>query len=364
MGKGMENNGAMGATMHLIMSVVSGVLRRVRTLPLSFSLHPSTGPATPTAEPVAPEPVQAHAQACQTASERFARVPQLLSASVRHHRLIPKENEFEYQMYYLVLPLRQMPSVSAIAVDRAGLMSFHSKDYGARDGSDLRQWIDGHLQEQGLDNEVVEVVLITTPRILGYAFNPVNFWLCLDAQSTLRAVLCEVNNTFGEHHFYSCVHADKRPLSGDDWLVAQKCFHVSPFLPRDGHYAFKFQVTSAAINIWIHYYDRSGQLKLITSVKGQLAALTRQQLRRALWANPWVGVKAMTLIHWQALKLWGKRIRFFPKPTQFASRFTTTDSADTANASSSIVPRDGSADEPITANDIDTPSATSTDREG
>lgn len=263
----------------------------------------------------------------------------ILSANVRHQRLFPRENEFDYRLYYVALPLSRLDQVTALAVNRPGLLSFQAKDYGARDGSDLRQWLNSVLESQGMTHPIEEVVLVTMPRTLGYGFNPVSFWLCLDEQGSLRAVLCEVNNTFGETHCYLCFHDNMRAIKACDWLSAQKCFHVSPFLPRTGCYFFRFHYEDNALNIWIHYHDEQGRRKLITALRGDLAPLTSKSLRKAIWAHPWVGVKTMALIHWQALKLWAKRVKFYTKPEQLKTRITQTETVlPESNAKHSTAP--------------------------
>ena len=83
---------------------------------------------------------------------------------------------------------------------------------------------------------------MTMPRMLGYVFNPVSFWFCRDRSGALRAVLCEVNNTFGESHCYLVHHDDLRPIEPDAWLDGRKAFHVSPFLPVEGGYRFRFRL--------------------------------------------------------------------------------------------------------------------------
>jgi DUF1365 family protein len=77
--------------------------------------------------------------------------------------------------------------------------------------------------------------------MLGYVFNPVSFWFCHDRGGALRAVLAEVNNTFGERHNYLVAHADGRPIRDGEALRARKLFHVSPFLAVHGDYRFRFE---------------------------------------------------------------------------------------------------------------------------
>ncbi len=243
--------------------------------------------------------------------------PQIYSAKVMHKRLFPKENAFSYAVYYLALPL---PAVKL----PGKLLSFHHKDIGKRDGSDPTVWAKQILADYRFTPLIKDIMLITMPRVLGYIFNPVSFYLCLDADSQLRAVICEVHNTFGEQHIYFCANSDQTVLSADTWLAAEKVFHVSPFLPRDGHYRFRFDLQAKTLGIWIDYYDAQGNKQLITSLLGKFTPLNAASLRRAFWSHPLVTLKTITLIHWQAFKLIRKRILYFNKPTQNDQKITAT----------------------------------------
>lgn len=243
--------------------------------------------------------------------------PQLYTAKVMHKRLFPKENAFNYGVYYLVLPLP--------AVEIPGrLASFHAKDVGSRDGSDPTTWVRGILNDYGLSEKIEHIVLVTMPRILGYVFNPVSFYLCLDENQQLRAVLCEVHNTFGEQHTYLCANPDHRPIAADQWLEADKVFHVSPFLHRHGDYKFRFDLKTDKLGIWIDYYDAEHKKQLITSLIGNFTPLSSKSLSQAFWLHPLVALKAIILIHWQAFRLMMKGIRYISKPMQLPSKITAT----------------------------------------
>ncbi len=239
---------------------------------------------------------------------------QLYSATVMHKRLFPKRNAFRYSVYYVALPLTQLAHITALAINKGGVMSVRERDYGARDGTALDAWVRGVLADYGLSAVVQDIQFVTMPRLLGYGFNPVSFYLCFDAAEQVRAVVCEVHNTFGEAHRYVCAHPDHRVIEGDDWLEADKLFHVSPFLKREGRYRFRFAHAGVRLGIWIDYYDAAGERELMTSLTGTLSPLSRASLRRAFWAYPLVTMKAIMLIHWQALKLFAKGVRYHVKP--------------------------------------------------
>ena len=255
--------------------------------------------------------------------------PLLLRGEVTHTRLRPTLHSFRYPTWMLMLPLRawaRRPG-GAIARNRAALVSFRDADHG-EGGPDALAWIDALLRREGLgdaDLDGGEIWLQTYPRVLGYTFKPVSFWYCHAIDGSLRAIVAEVNNTFGERHCYLL----ENPRYGVD-LHAQKVFHVSPFCQVEGQYTFRFMRTLRQgvphTVVRIDLQDVQGPL-LQTSVSGALHPLDRARLRRAIWRHPLLTVALIARIHWQALRLWRKRVPFFHKPEppeRFVSRSTSS----------------------------------------
>ncbi len=255
-------------------------------------------------------------------------VPQLCFGSVRHKRLKPVVNEFEYGVYFLRLPLRSMantPSTTSttsttrlFSRNRWNLLSFHDKDHG--DGQQaLVSWIEQLLAREGIKDADGEIWLQTFPRVLGYVFNPVSFWFCHQADSTLRAVLCEVNNTFGERHCYLLDTGG--PIANGAELSARKLFHVSPFCAIEGGYRFRFvhsqrQVGEGSIERFsahINHDDATGPL-LQTGISGIASPVSDAVVAKAFFSFPLMTAMVVARIHWQALRLWLKRVPFFSKP--------------------------------------------------
>lgn len=249
--------------------------------------------------------------------------PAILFGKVMHARLFPKRNAFSYGIYYLRLPLGELSRLP-IARNRFGLLSFYDIDHGACDGSSLADWAGNVLAAHGLSAAGYRIELVCMPRVLGYVFNPVSFWLCRDREGNLRAVICEVHNTFGERHCYLCARSDRQPITPGDTLEAEKVFHVSPFLPREGHYTFRFDVEGDRFGAWIDYFDREGRKQLMTSLAGNVRTMDKNTLRQAFFRYPLVTLRAIVLIHWQALKLVSKRVSIIRKPAQMESRLSTT----------------------------------------
>lgn len=252
--------------------------------------------------------------------------PTLCVGDVMHARTQPVRNQFIYPLFYLRLPLSRLDSLSVtgLSINRKGLCQVLNKDHGAQDGSPLLPWVRQILSRQQLEYlaDSGEVVLQTMPRILGYTFNPVSFFFCYDDTQTLRAVICEVSNTFGERHNYLVAHENADPILPDQWLSAEKVFHVSPFFPLTGHYRFRFDGTPGNPIAMIDYRSEEpditqnpqGVRGLRTWVRGSATPLTGPAMLGALLRFPLMTLNVITRIHWQAFKLWIKRVPFYSKP--------------------------------------------------
>lgn len=231
--------------------------------------------------------------------------------SVRHTRLRPARNAFAYPTYFLMLPMRSLAAQGngLLARNRFAPISFYDKDHG--DGrTHALEWLDELLHAQSIEDASGEVWLHCYPRVLGYTFKPVSFWYCHRADGSLRAIVVEVNNTFGEKHIYLLDH----PQLGQE-ITASKAFHVSPFCNVEGQYRFRFMTTQdrSRTVARIDYDDAQGAL-INTSVSGDLQPLSAQAVRKAMFSYGAMTLGVIARIHWQAIKLFFKRVPFFSKP--------------------------------------------------
>jgi len=252
--------------------------------------------------------------------------PKLINCEVMHQRLSPRKNAFKYDVYYLGIPLSQIESnaiCESLNLNRFGLHSFYEKDHGYRDGTSLKAWLYDMFDAYKFEKPK-EVFLISMPRILGYVFNPVSFWFCWNSKDELYAVVSEVNNTFGETHSY-LTYLDDKDTNGN--YVAKKVFHVSPFLEREGYYDFQFSLSDDSIKIHINLFDNNKEKILLTSLSGKFDDLNSMSLKRAFFRVPFATMKSIFLIHFQAVKLLLKKIKFISKPKQLDDRFTKNEKA-------------------------------------
>ncbi|WP_026988193.1 DUF1365 domain-containing protein [Fodinicurvata fenggangensis] len=241
----------------------------------------------------------------------------LYFGQVMHKRLRPFGHRFVYRIFQLWLDLDELPKLGhrlrLFSHNRFNLFSFYDRDHGARDGGALRPWIEARLAEADIDLEGGAVRLLCFPRILGYVFNPLTLWFCHHRDGSLRAVLYEVRNTFGDKHGY-LIPVEHSPGPGE--ALQQSCdkaFHVSPFIPMQARYRFRLPLPDARLSVVIRQSVPEGeQLVAVQSARRQV--LSDRKLLRAFFTYPLLTLKVIGAIHWQALRLWLKGASFHRRP--------------------------------------------------
>ena len=238
----------------------------------------------------------------------------LFSGVTAHARTRPRKHALRYRVYYLCFALSEMEQLKNrfLSLNRFNLFSFYASDHG-RNGVAMGDWIAEIKRTHGLSAADGEVVLLTLPRVLGYVFNPVSFWFLLDREGQLRALLAEVNNTFGDRHSYLLHHDDQRVIAPGDRLSSRKVFHVSPFLEVAGRYEFRIDYRADAIDLAINHFDEDGLL-LATSLTGRRGPLDSGAMLRCFFAFPLMTFMVIGLIHYHALRLVLKGIRYRRRP--------------------------------------------------
>ena len=240
----------------------------------------------------------------------------LYLGEVMHQRLRQVVYRFTYKVFSLCVDLDELPALHRrlrfFSHNRFNLFSLHDRDHGPRDGSALRPWLERLLDARGIALDGGRVQLLCFPRVLGYVFNPMCVWYCRHRNGSLRAVVCEVRNTFGGMHHY-VLTAGGRPM---DWRAeyrARKVFHVSPFIQPEAEYRFHFQKPGQRVRVFIdERVDGAGLLK--ASIGGERLPLTDAGLLRMFLRLPFMTFKIIAMIHWQAVKIWLKGGRFHRMP--------------------------------------------------
>jgi hypothetical protein len=240
----------------------------------------------------------------------------LYVGEVMHRRLFPVQYRFAYRVFSLLVDIDRLDEAARasrlFSHNRFNLVAFHDRDHGPRDGGPLRPWIDGVLRRFGVDLDGGEVALLCLPRVLGFVFNPLAIWYCRHRDGSLRAVLLEVSNTFGERHGY-LLHEAGEPMAWPVRQARRKEFHVSPFVGMEAEYRFRLGEPTERLEVGIRELQ-GDRLMLVAAQVAERQPLTTASLARVLIAVPLQTLKVVAMIHWQALKIWRRGAPFHRKP--------------------------------------------------
>jgi hypothetical protein len=237
-----------------------------------------------------------------------------------HHRLEPKDNKFSYKTFMFCLDLDELNMLVRknlfISRNRFNLFSFRDRDHVQLSNTDkparnIKANILAYVEQQGVDtSEIRRITLVTNLCTLGYQFNPVSFYYCYNRRNEPVCAVVEVCNTYREMKLY---FLGKEALEGNGFSSRKtKNFYVSPFIDLDTDFHFNLQVPGEALKISINDYQQ-GKKFFLSTLTGKRKPLTNLSVLAYAFRFPFMTLQVITLIHWQALKLWIKKINYHKK---------------------------------------------------
>jgi uncharacterized protein len=243
----------------------------------------------------------------------------LYKCLVMHNRLSPKKHRFTYNVFMAWLDIDLLEAtgkkLSLFSYNKSNVFSFHDTDHfkytegDARNVLNTRQKLNLYLQSKGITQMPGKVFLLTHVRMFGYVFNPVSFYFCYNEQGACTFVVTEISNTFGEMKLFLVDTKNGEHFEQD----AQKFFYVSPFTEMDTEFEFRYKIPGEKLNIQINVKDKSGEKFFISTLTGQSKVLNDSRLGWYVMRFPFITLRVMLAIHWQALKLWLKKIPYHKK---------------------------------------------------
>jgi hypothetical protein len=245
----------------------------------------------------------------------------LYSGEVMHARMKPKEHRFTYDVFCLLIDIDRLQDAgrqaAAFSVNRFNLLSFRPSDHG--DGSgDLRGHMDRLLAEAGVDATGGRAWLLCYPRMLGFVFNPISVYFIYNRAGALAALIYEVRNTFGEMHTYVAPIEEGQLSEAGVRQERNKLFYVSPFMDMPMRYRFRVLPPGERVNVRILETDGEGPI-LAAMFTGRQRRLTSWAVVKSCARLPFMTLKVVAGIHYEAARLWLKGITFYNRPPPPAS---------------------------------------------
>jgi hypothetical protein len=244
-------------------------------------------------------------------------VSAIYQGHVVHTRFRPVRHRLKHRLMWMLLDLDELPMLSRrlrlFSLNRFNLVDFRDRDHGDGSAVPLRTQIEAQLRRAGLQTDGGAIRVLCMPRVLGTVFNPLSVFFCYRADGRLRAMLYEVNNTFGDRHAYLLAVDD---ADAERHVLRQSCakaLHVSPFMDMAMMYHFRTTLPADRAVVAIEGHDAAGPM-IAAAYAGRRHALTDANLLRAFVAQPLLAMQVLGAIHWEALKLWRKGVRLRARP--------------------------------------------------
>lgn len=244
--------------------------------------------------------------------------------TLRHRRFRPARHEFTYPLFMAFLDVDRIPELMRVSrlasYNRWNWASFNEADHFGDPRRPLRQRLAEDAEKHGHELPNGQIFLLTHLRYLGYNFNPVSFFYCHDADDRLQLIMAEVKNTFGEAQNY-WLSAARQTAATDISRSYQfaKTFHVSPFISMACYYHWTFTTPGETLTVQTNV-DEDNQAVFDGTLKLTRRPWSAQWLRHALTRFPWVTAKTIAAIHFEAVRLYRKKVPVVhhPGPGHFA----------------------------------------------
>ena len=240
---------------------------------------------------------------------------------VQHRRHAPHAHAFRYPLFMLYLDLDELPELFSgrwlWSVNRRNLAEFRRSDYLGDPQRPLKDCVIDEVERATGERPAGPVRLLAHLRYFGHCFNPVSFYYCFEADGqTLHSIVAEITNTpWKERHRYVLPVRDAGDAARGWHWDFRKAFHVSPFLPLDRDYRWRFGAPGDSLRV--HMDSRSSDGKdFDATLSLQREALTGAALARCLLRHPAITLRVVFAIHWQALLIWCKRNPVYDHPSK------------------------------------------------
>jgi len=236
---------------------------------------------------------------------------------VSHRRFSPARNDFRYAQFMMYLDLAELDTL----FDRFWFWSakrwapawFRRRDHAGSSDQPLDESIRDLVERESGLRPSGPIRLLTHLRYSWHCFNPISIYYCFDTNEQLEAVVLEVSNTPWKEMRCYVLTDPERPDRDSRRYAFTKHLHVSPFMPMDIGYRCKLRAPDDKLLFSLENW-REGARIFDAHLNLTRVPISSAALAETLLTDPLITLRVVSLIHWQAIRLWFKRVPFYPHP--------------------------------------------------
>jgi DUF1365 family protein len=235
----------------------------------------------------------------------------LYECHVIHTRFRPKSYRFGFNFFWFSIDLDELDSLQnklwLFSHNRFNIFQFRDSDHYKDHSERLKDNIIKFVKQNGVNEEVEKIELVTSCRVLGYVFNPVSYYF-IQTKSNKEYCLIEICNTFNELKMYYAGQIQ----DGEAYVKTQKNYYISPFIELDSIMDFRIRRFNDHLDVNINDHEHN-QLTLNAFLTARKRKLNNWSLFKFFFTYPLITFRIIFAIHWHALKLFLMKVPFIKK---------------------------------------------------